>query len=342
MDVFARPILVPAARSWLNKLGYGVAAALLAPTVLWGAAALAFDFPIVGLRIPAMIGYSLLAVSLVWMDRRRPLRAAFGLLLLFASVLAWWLSLRPSNERAWQADVDRTASALIEGDRVAIHNFRNFEYRTEFDYTPYWETKTVSLADLRHVDLFLVTWGVPGIAHLIVSFQFGDNDHVAFSVETRKEIGEEYSAIRGFFRQFELHYVVADERDVVRLRTNYRQGENAYLYRMRIEPDRAKEIFLAMIAHVNRLAQKPEWYNAVTSNCTTAVIKDLVASGGAPVWDLRVLLNDSLDRAAYDRNHIVVDAPWPEYRHRAHINAAARSASREDFPRAIRAGRPGF
>ena len=157
----------------------------------------------------------------------------------FALVLAWWLTLKPSNDRAWQPDVAQTAWAEIDGDHVTIHNVRNCDYRTEGDYTPHWETRSYDLAQIRGMDIFLTYWGSPWIAHPIVSFQFGDNDYIAMSIETRKEVGEQYSAIRGFFRYYELIYTVSDERDVVRLRTNYRKGEETYLFHTRATPEHA-------------------------------------------------------------------------------------------------------
>ena len=162
----------------------------------------------------------------------------------FALVLAWWLTLKPSNDRAWQPDVAQTAWAEIDGDHVTIHNVRNCDYRTEGDYTPRWETRSFDLSQIRGMDIFLTYWGSPWIAHPIVSFQFGDNDYIAMSIETRKEVGEVYSAIRGFFRYYELIYTVSDERDVVRLRTNYRKGEETYLFHTLATPEHARATFL--------------------------------------------------------------------------------------------------
>jgi len=167
------------------------------------------------------------------------------------------LSLKPSNFRQWQPDVAETAWAEINGDRVTIHNFRNCDYRGEFDYTPHWETRTVDLSKLRGIDIFITYWGSPWIAHPIVSFDFGDDGHVAMSVETRKEVGETYSAVRGFFRYYELIYTIADERDVVRLRSNYRHGEDVYLYHTLAAPEQARSIFLNYLARANACGITP-------------------------------------------------------------------------------------
>src|SRR5262249_18875570 len=157
---------------------------------------------------------------------------------------------------------------------------------------PHWETRSYDLKDIRGADLFITFWGSPWIAHPIVSFQFGDHDHIAFSVEVRKEVGEEYSAFRGFFRQFELIYIVADERLLIRLHTNYRTGEEVYLYRTVAKPEAAREIFLSYLESANELRAKPAFYNAITSNCTTNIrIHTKVVAGGAMPWNWRLLLN---------------------------------------------------
>jgi len=151
----------------------------------------------------------------------RPMRRALtAFLVLWLVVLAWWLRIPPRADRDWQPDVARVATADIDGDVVTIHNVRDFDYRSDTDFTERWEDRTYDLSRLGGVDLFMSFWGPTLLAHTIVSWEFDDGRHLAVSIETRKERGEVYSALRGFFRQYELYYVVADERDVVRLRTN--------------------------------------------------------------------------------------------------------------------------
>ena len=196
----------------------------------WAVAALYFDLlPGPSLRTVAASGYgiAMLATLLVFRGRGRGIAICVAA---FVLVLAWWLTLKPSNDRAWQPDVAQTAWAEIDGGHVTIHNVRNCDYRTEGDYTPHWETRSFDLSQIRGMDIFFTYWGSPWIAHPIVSFQFGDNDYIAMSIETRKEVGEVYSAVRGFFRYYELIYTVSDERDVVRLRTNFRKGEETYIF----------------------------------------------------------------------------------------------------------------
>jgi hypothetical protein len=194
----------------------------------WALGALHYDFPLWKSAAAWLFGLGLLAAIVFLRGAGKKLGAVFGA---FVVVPAWWLTLQPSNERRWQPDVDRTGWAEINGDEVTLHNVRNCDYRTETDYTPSWETRTVRLSQLTQVDLAITYWGSPWIAHPIASFQFADAPPICFSIEARKEIGESYSTIGGFYRQYELIYVMADERDVLRLRTNYRQGEDVFLYR---------------------------------------------------------------------------------------------------------------
>jgi Domain of unknown function (DUF4105) len=308
----------------------------------WAAAAIYFDSSPPAMRKPLAFLY-VAALICVWILAKRRHRATVISFAAFTVVLIWWLHLPPSNNRAWQPDVRETPWAERDGDQVTIHNVRNCEYRTETDYIPRWETRTVSLSEIRGIDLFITYWGSPSIAHPIVSFQIGDHDHLAFSIETRKEVGETYSALRGFFRQYELIYVVADERDVVRLRSNYRKGEQVYLYHTRVTPEQARLIFLDYLRSANELHEHPEWYNAVTSNCTTNIRVHAAAGVKPKLWNWRLLLNGYADRMLYDRGNLAGDLPFDELKRRALINPAARAADKDpDFSTLIRKNRPGF
>ena len=139
--------------------------------------------------------------------------------LLFLAVLVWFFSLKPSNDRDWMPDVAKVAWVQVDGDRLTVHNIRNFEYRSETDFTPRWEDRTYDLSRLRSFDFMLVYWGSPSIAHAMVSFGFDDGQYLAVSIETRKEKPKSYSTVQGFFRQYELIFIFADERDVIGLRT---------------------------------------------------------------------------------------------------------------------------
>lgn len=329
----------------LRWFGLAIAWLLVLGLVAWASAALAIDLPVAALQLPVAVAFGaavFVAIIFVGGVGRKLLACLVG----FAAVLAWWLTLSPSNDRNWQQDVAQTAWAEIDGDRVTIHNVRNFDYRAEFDYTPRWEERSYDMSEIRGADIFLTYWGSPWIAHPIVSFQFGEDQHIAFSIETRKEVGEEYSAFKGFFRQYELTYIVADERDLIRLRTNYRTGEEVYLYRTVATPEAARAIFLDYLRSATEMHDQPVWYNALTSNCTTNIrIHTKVAAGdGFAPWDWRLLLNGKSDEFAYQYGRFVDDGqPFEALKQQAHINDAARAADQAaDFSARIRQGRVGF
>ena len=317
---------------------------VLALLTLWAVAALYVDFRIAALRIPLTVIYVLAIIAILVKVKRRPWAAALCLAG-FCVVLTWWLSLKPSNDGDWQADTSRTAWAEINGDRVTIHNLRNCDYHTETEYSDCWSDRSVYLSQLRYADLFFTTWGAKYIGHPIVSFQFGDNDHIAFSIEARYKAGQSYSAILGFFRQYDLIFITADERDVIRLRTNYRKDEQVFLYRTTVSPERAREIFLIYADYLNQLRDQPEWYNALTRNCTTTLDSKIVADVKNPQpWNYQLLLNGTLDELLYNRGRLVTGGlSFPELKQREHINAAARAANQSpDFSTLIRVGRAGF
>jgi hypothetical protein len=307
---------------------------------LWAAAALYFDVRVSWLRLPLAATYwlGILAMWFVVKSRRRKtVLTAAG----FALVLGWWLLLRPSNDRDWQPDVAVLAYADIELNKVTIHNIRNCEYRTETDYDVHHYDKIFDLDKIQTADLFMVYWGSPHMAHTMMSFGFEGGDYVCFSIETRKETGEGYSAVKGLFRQFELIYIVSDERDLVRLRTNYREGEDAYLFRLNATPAKVREFFLNYITQLNLLHEQPRWYNAVKHNCTTSIRAQRAAADRAP-WDWRMLVNGHGDELLYERGVITTNLPLAELKARSHINRRARAADKDDdFSRQIRQGVPG-
>ena len=206
----------------------------------WATGAIYFDFPV--FQTPAAIAFVVLLFVAIIFLRGRVLKLA-AVLGGFVAVLCWWLTLRPSNDRPWQPDVAETAFAEIKGDDVTIHNIRNCIYRTETDYAPRWETRTVHPSQITGMDIAITNWGSPWMAHPIVSFRFADSLPLCFSIETRKTVDQEYSAVRGMYRQFTLIYIVADERDPIRLRTNYRKGEEVCLYRINASAKEAQDRF---------------------------------------------------------------------------------------------------
>jgi hypothetical protein len=312
---------------------------LLAATA-WGSAALWFDSPASRPLAGALAaGFALAALALLILVRPKR-RAYAAFVALFAVLLGWWLSLSPSNDRDWQRDVAQLPTAEIQGETLTIRNVRNFDYRSETDYTEHWETRRYDLSKLRGLDLYVIYWGSPSIAHTIMSWDFDDGQHLAVSIETRKEQGENYSAVRGFFRQYELYYVIADERDVVGLRTNHRK-EDVYLYPLRTPPVRARALLLDYLKAINRLAERPKWYNALRYNCTTTIrMHASDAVRGIPL-DWRWLANGYLDELLYEKGIVNRDVSFTELKKHSYINPKAQAvAPGGDFSGAIREGLP--
>ena len=307
--------------------------------VVWAFGALHYDFPI--WKSAVSWGFVLVVLTAV-VFIRGAWRKLAATILAFALVLAWWLTLQPTNEAAWKPDVAQLAWAEIRGDEVTLHNVRNCDYRTETDFTPRWETRAVRISRITGIDIAIDYWGSPWIAHPIISFQFSDAPPVCFSIETRMKLGQSYSAIGGLYRQFELIYVVADERDVIRLRTNCR-GEEIYLYRTTLTPAQARGRFLEYLRSLNALRARPRWYNAVATNCTTSIRTQHSDAENTP-WDWRILINGKGDEMMFERGVIACGGlPFAELRQKAFINAAAKAADQSpEFSRMIREGRPGF
>jgi hypothetical protein len=308
----------------------------------WATGALYFDFPMAGLRVPAAIFFVIVLLAAVIFVRGKTVKLA-AVLAVVVLVNCWWLTLKPSNNQHWPPDVAQSAWAEINGDEVTIHNIRNCDYRTETDFTTHWETRTIRLSQIRGIDLAINYWGSPWIAHPILSFQFADAPPLCFSIETRKQVGQSYSTVGGLYRQFELIYIVADERDVIRVRTNYRKGEDIYLYRTTVSPAQARERFFEYIHSLNVLHKTPRWYNAITTNCTTS-IRTQHPPGERIPWDWRILLNGKGDELMHEHHVIATGGlAFTELKQRSRINNRAHAADQDpNFSRRIREGLPGF
>ncbi|AUM15038.1 hypothetical protein Kalk_19580 [Ketobacter alkanivorans] len=268
------------------------------------------------------------------------------LVFVVAFVGAWlaFSRLEPSNERNWQADVAVLPSATIEGDLITVHNIRNFDYQSETDYTQAYYDRQFDLNQLEGVDLVSVYWMGPSIAHVFLSFAFAGDQHLAISIETRKEQGEGYSTLQGFFRQYELYYVVADERDVVRLRTNYRKDppEDVYLYRTTGSLEDGRRLFLEYIRKINSLNTQPEFYNTLTSNCTTSIWLNAHVNQQRLPLDWRILVSGYVPEYMYQNGRLeTYGLPFAELQQRAYANPRAHQADADmDFSNRIRESMP--
>jgi hypothetical protein len=264
-------------------------------------------------------------------------QAAFGVAsLLF---LIAWAQVAPGQHREWQAETSRTPRVTITDATVTFHDVRNFDYRSATDSTPAWYDREFRLDRLEGVDLWAVYWMGPAIAHIMLSFDFGADGKVAISIEARKEVGEGYSSVLGFFRHYELTFVVADERDVVRVRTNYRKNpiEDTYRYRLRTTPAEARGLLLSYARRINALAEHPEFYNTLTTNCTTTIwqLANVNADHVALSW--KVLVSGFAAEYLYDQGRLDRSVPFEELTARGHVNARAIAADQAaDFSERIR------
>ena len=331
----------------MNCYAFAVALLLLGLLIVlaggWGVLAITFAGPPNATLRNCLAGgfaiASLAALVALGFSRWRGLTLV-AYLILFAGLLVWWWRVEPSNQRDWQTDVAVLPYATIDGDRVTVHNIRNFDYRSETDYTPAWYDKTFDLNKLEGVDLVASYWMGPAIAHTFLSFAFEGGDHLAVSIETRKEKGEGYSTIKGFFRQYELFYVVADERDVIRLRTNFRQDppEQVYLYRLQGSLENGRRLFLEYLHGMNALKDQPEFYNTLTTNCTTQIWLSARVNTEHIPFSWKILASGYVPQYLYENGRLEDNGPsFDEVQRRALINARANAVdSPLDFSARIR------
>ncbi len=315
---------------------------VIAGTTLWGVGALYFSplLPLVWRPFGAGIYALLTILAFLFLPRRG--RTAMGALAVFGSLVVLFLWISASNDRDWQPEVAHPPYAAINGDLVTIHNVRNFNYRTETDFDARWETRTYDLSKLDSVDLIAVYWAGKAIAHIMISFGFEGKDYLAVSIETRKEKDESYSTLAGFFRQYELYYVVADERDVVRVRTTYRQPpEDVYIYRINGPLGNLRRMFLDYLRSTNELHERPSYYNTLTTNCTTSILMHTRMNPESPPMSWKILLSGYVPEYLYDLGRIDTTRPFAELERLSHVNERAHAADMDPaFSQRIRDGLP--
>lgn len=309
---------------------------------VWGAFALWYQAPggqaLKTLSVLFWVGFSLFLVIILWQGKTAAGTLAFALA--FGGLLIWWHEIEPSNDRIWADDVAQISTGEIEGNRVTLHHVRNFEWRSNTDYTQRWETRSYDLDRLNSVDMIMSYWTVPAIAHVLVSFGFQDGEPVVFSVEIRREKTESFSEIGGFFKEFELSIIAADERDVIRVRTNVRK-EDAYLYRLRMPVSAMRSLFLAYIDEANSLLLTPRFYNTITINCTTLVYHMINRIVGYLPLSYRLILSGYLPEYVYQVGGLDQGHTLEELRTLGQITDRARIADRSGtFSADIRKGIP--
>ena len=268
----------------------------------------------------------------------------FGKILLALIVLAvvaytvLVVVVRPSNDRDWATDQVVLPYAEINGNQVSVHNIRNFSYTSTHDYTPAYYDAIFDLEKIKNIYFVVEPFsGYVGAAHTFLSFEFEGDKFVSISVEIRKEKGESFSAVKGLLRQYELTYVIADERDVVKLRSNYRH-DKVFVYPVKTTPEKMRAVFVGMIERANKLKAEPEFYNTIFSNCTTNIAKHVnqISPKRVP-WDITFLLPEEADRYVYKLGLIDNTLPFEETRTAHFINDLAEQyADNPDFSQKIR------
>lgn len=272
-------------------------------------------------------------------------RGILAYMLVCAIGLLWWNNIKPSHDRLWAADVAETLQSQQNDDLVTLQHVRNFDWKSETEFTPRWETRQYDLSKLATVDVITSYWMGPKIAHVLVSFGFDDGKYISFSIETRKEKHEEFSLIGGFFRMYELSLVAADERDILYTRSNIR-GEQLYLYRVNLPKDEIKKLFVSYLKEANDLEKKPRFYNTITSNCTTIAFNMAKAVVPTLPFDYRILLTGYLPDYLYEQKALDQRYRFEALQKMAHINpraahyAQSKDQSSEAYSRMIREGIP--
>jgi len=287
----------------------------------WSIPCLYFSLPWMWLKISASALFAVgIPLALIMIKPRR--RTFFIISILAFAVTAWQQAIPPTNDRDWVISVARLPRISVKGNDIKISNIRNFDYRSVTDFTPRYYSKNFKLNEIRSLDYILSYWdGNKAIAHSIFSFGFKNGDYIAVSVETRLSKNQKQSLLGGIFNQYELIYILADERDVVRLRTNFRK-EQVYLYRVILNEAALRKIFLKIINRAADLQNNPRFYNTVKHNCLTTLLADLrKAQGKQYQFDYRFVMNGYSDKLLYDKKLLITDnLPFATLKKRRHIN----------------------
>ena len=315
---------------------------LIAGMTAWGAGAIYYS-PLPGEILRATLaGGFVIATALAFILLRNRRRTLIGFLIAFAILVGLFFQIPASNDRDWQPEVARTPYATINGDMITIHNVRNFDYRTETDFDTRWEDRSYDISKLHSLDVIAVYWAGKAIAHVMVSFGFQGKDYLAVSIETRKEKGEDYSTLAGFFRQYELIYIPADERDVIGVRTTYRKPqEDVYIYRTRAPLRNIRRIFLDYIKTMNDMHQRAQFYNTLTTNCTTSILMHTRMNPESPPMSWKILLSGYVPDYLYEIGGLDTTKPFAELEKISRVNERAHAADKDPaFSQRIRQGLP--
>lgn len=326
----------------MRFVGIGAVVTGVAILGLWGGLAIWFRAPFpetARMVLACLFGLvSLATIIALFGANRWRVFGVFAVLLL--GLLVWWASLKPPSALDWSPDVSRQVTGVIDGDTLTLTNVREFEWRSKTDFTERWTTRSFDLSQLQTTDLFLSYWAGPAMAHFILSFGFADGEYLAWSVEVRRKNNDGFSPLADFFKEHTLSIVAATEQDVVGVRTNVR-GEDVQLFRLNTPTDKARALLEKYVLDANALAEKPHWYNSITTNCTTVVFQMMKAVGDGRRFDWRIIVNGYLPEYGYERGTVNTDVPLAELRELGRIAPRALAAGLgPQFSTAIREGVP--
>jgi Domain of unknown function (DUF4105) len=282
-------------------------------------------------RLVALVwAAGVIAMLLLWRPLWQPIVAVLGAESLF---LVWWFRQKPSNDRDWDPSMTELPRAVIAGDAVTIENVRNLEYRSVDDFTPNWEKRTYHLSNIKGVDVVFFDWGDGLRGHPALVFDFGPDGRVCMSIEARITKGQQYSVFRSLYRQQELIFVAADERDIILRRTKYSERQWGFLYQLKSSAEELKTVFLDYVDMINQLYGTPRWYHVLFTNCTTSFYK---LPSTKVRWDWRIIANARLDRVLYRDGRLDRTLPFEELRRLAYLNDIANTAPSAGFGDHIR------
>jgi hypothetical protein len=321
---------------WLIAALWGLFRALL---VAWGTLAIYYsNLPWAAARVGLAVAFAAFSIWAFWFSHRRPMPLVAAAL--FVGVVAWWIAISPSHDRNWRPEVAIMPRATIDGDRLRITGVRNFDYRSTNDFTVRYEEREWLLSKLKGLDFYVSYWSEGLVGHTFLSFIFDDAQPLSISIETRPEMGEGFAPVASLFKQFELIYVVADERDLVGVRTNHR-NETTYLYRLNTSAADARRLLMIYLERINELADRPEFYHLLSNSCTINIVRYANAAGREGRFDIRPLFNGLVDSYLYHSGRVDATLPFDELRRRSLVNGPAQAAEgAPNFSQRIRASLP--
>ena len=288
---------------------------LLAVATAWGVLALWYRLPVAGWAKIAFCGaFAAIGIAIIIAQfTQKRLRWLTIFAIAFAGLLLWWNTLDPPKDGNWSPSVARQVTGTIDRDILTLTNVREFQWRGKTDFTEKWTTEIYDLSELQTLDIFLSYWGDPKMAHFIISFGFSDGEYLAWSVEVRRAVGGGFSPVADLFKSNSLVIIASKEQDVVGVRSNIR-GEDVHIFRMRVPSEIARKLLEEYVREANELDQKPQWYNSLSTNCTTVIYKMISLAGDRIPFDWRIIVNGYLPEMMYERGSVETSVSITELR----------------------------